>query len=168
MRKAVILIMSLLGKGDHLRRGTMRKAIMISVGLIVLALVPSEASALIKLTEGQVRNVCGRSLETGPGGITCNKSCGLNGEHSCSFTCTKKFGCTGFCDTCRGPSRQNKSNAVIRAELALPSMKRSNSSLPPYCSWCYASCPPGNWLCNIHCQSRGPCPPLSLGRTSPR
>ena len=138
----------------------MRKAVMFIVGLIALALISTEAGA-VKLTQQQVDTVCsGRS--------SCTKNCGLNGEHLCDFGCSKKYGCTGVCQTCRNGSRETTSGPVVRAELARRSIARSTTGLPTYCQWCYASCPRWNWLCKVHCQSRGQCPPLNQSRIAAR
>jgi hypothetical protein len=110
-----------------------------------------------------VRNVCGKHLQSGGGVIGCDRKCGVNNEHTCNFACGDD-GCSGFCTTCKTGSRETTSGPVVRAELARRAIKRSNTGLPTYCQWCYASCPRWNWLCKVHCQSRGQCPPLSKSR----
>jgi hypothetical protein len=145
----------------------MRKAIMFIVGLVAVALISTEAGA-VKLTQEQVNTVCGKGLETSSHGSGCTKACGVNNEHVCDFSCTKKFGCNGHCVSCRTGSRETTSGPVVRAKLALPTINRSTVGLPTYCQWCYASCPRWNFLCKIHCRSRGQCPPLNESRVATR
>jgi hypothetical protein len=140
----------------------MRKSIICIIGLAALALFATEAEA-VKLTQQQVKNTCGSKLQSSNGVDYCVKKCGLNGEHSCDFSC-HQGNCQGLCTTCKVKGRtvlpNRYGNRVVRADLALPVRVRfAAGHSPTYCEWCYAGCPPGfgGWLCRLHCQTRGGC-----------
>jgi hypothetical protein len=140
----------------------MRKSFMFIIGLATLALFATEAAA-VKITEQQVKNVCGSKLQSAGGAMGCSKKCGLNQEHTCDFSC-HQGNCQGLCMTCGVRTRtgfpNRFGNRVVRADLALP-LRVRYSRRPTYCEWCYAGCPQGwgGWLCRLHCQSRGGCQP---------
>ena len=97
----------------------MRKWGMFIVALVVaFAFVPDEAGA-VKITQQQVKNVCGSKLESNGGAMGCEKKCGLNGEHTCDFGCNPQGRCEGVCKTCGAASRtvlfpKLYSNRVVR------------------------------------------------------
>jgi len=63
----------------------------------------------VPLTSGQVHTVCN-------GKDYCQKSCGLNGEHSCEFGCGSK-GCGGTCDDCSSRMSRPQVSHVIHAPV---------------------------------------------------
>lgn len=71
----------------------MRKSIAFIAALAVFGLLAGGASAT-KLTEQQVKNVCGSGLQTGGSGGTtasgCDKKCG---SHMCTYNCCSGKGC---------------------------------------------------------------------------
>jgi hypothetical protein len=84
----------------------MRKALMVIVGFVAVALFPLAAGAAgIKLTQQQVSTVCGKGMTSHGGSSGCTKSCGLNGEHECKYHCYKGKECQGECTTCGVKSR---------------------------------------------------------------
>lgn len=95
----------------------MRKSVsLIIVGVALAAMVSSAAVAktiVVRLTEQQVANVCGKQSSSGGGHTGCTKSCG---QYVCDYDCTKK-GCGGQCLNCPGTDRKIfpglKSRAVI-------------------------------------------------------
>jgi hypothetical protein len=74
----------------------MRKSLMIllALGAVALFAVDSGAKELkpVVLTKDQVNTVCGNTTY-------CEKKCGLNGEHTCTFGCGPKS-CSGMCKDC--------------------------------------------------------------------
>jgi hypothetical protein len=72
----------------------MRTSFKVAVALIVLAFGSGAVLADTKLTEQQVKTVCGSKLTTGKAGkITafgCEAKCGLNKEKICSYSCSDK------------------------------------------------------------------------------
>jgi hypothetical protein len=65
-----------------------RKIIFGLVALAAFALVHHEAAAAgVKITEQNVKDVCGAKLKSGGGMMGCTKTCGSNGEHLCDFHC---------------------------------------------------------------------------------
>ena len=103
----------------------MRKSLAFIVALVVLAFVGSGAQATTKLTLKQVTAVC-------DGNQYCEKKCGANGEHKCSFGCGTK-GCTGECLTCGGNKTKAAGGAVdstIKAlGLSSPRDKKTEASV---------------------------------------
>jgi hypothetical protein len=100
-----------------------------SVTCLVVALAiaaafaaPHHASAAgVKLTQQQVKDTCGKKLQSGGGAMGCEKSCGLNGEHLCTFGCYKGQ-CSGECLNCgvkaRGIFRgQMRANWAVRGAM---------------------------------------------------
>ena len=74
----------------------MRKIIFGLVALAAFALVHHEAAAAgVKITEQNVKDVCGAKLESGGGMMGCTKTCGSNGEHLCDFHCEGGNKCEG-------------------------------------------------------------------------
>jgi hypothetical protein len=61
-----------------------RSIILLSVAC--LCLVPTFASAATRVTEQQVRNVCGSSMQSSGGAIGCTKKCG---NTVCDYGCYK-------------------------------------------------------------------------------
>ncbi len=59
---------------------------MILLSVACLCLVPTFASGATRVTEQQVRNVCGKSLQSGGGAIGCTKKCG---NTVCDYGCYK-------------------------------------------------------------------------------
>lgn len=80
----------------------MLRSILFVAALAAFGLMASGADAKgVKLTEQQVKDVCGSKLQTGGGHSGCTKACGLNKEHQCDFDCDNKKGkCEGQCVTC--------------------------------------------------------------------
>ena len=79
----------------------MRKAVVLVLGLVALALFSHQASAAgVSLTKQQVETVCGSGLKSGGNVSGCKKKCGLNGEHECEYSCYKGKECRGDCSTC--------------------------------------------------------------------
>jgi len=97
----------------------MRKWIMFIVALAVaFTFVPDEAAA-VKISQQQVKDVCGSKLQSGGGAMGCEKKCGLNGEHTCDFGCNPQGQCEGVCKTCGALSRSGLfqgiyANRVVR------------------------------------------------------
>ncbi len=84
----------------------MRKAFVLMVGFVAVASFPFVAGAAgVKLTPEQVGTVCGKGMTSGGASSGCKKSCGLNGEHSCEYSCYKGKDCEGNCTTCGVKSR---------------------------------------------------------------
>jgi len=84
----------------------MRKALVVIVGFVAVALFPFGAGAAgVKLTQDQVSTVCGKGLISSGGSSGCTKTCGLNGEHECQYSCYKGKDCQGNCNTCGVKSR---------------------------------------------------------------
>ena len=63
----------------------------------------------VPLTKEQVSTVCG-------GKDYCEKSCGLNGEHTCDFGCGPK-GCSGSCTNCSPRIGPTKLGHIVRAPI---------------------------------------------------
>jgi len=59
---------------------------MILLSVACLCLVPTFASGATRVTEQQVRNVCGKNLQSGGGAIGCTKKCG---DTVCDYGCYK-------------------------------------------------------------------------------
>lgn len=59
---------------------------MILLSVACLCLMPGFASAATRVTETQVRNVCGKDLQAGGGAIGCTKKCG---NTTCDYNCYK-------------------------------------------------------------------------------
>jgi len=73
----------------------MRKYLAFIGLLAAAALLPGVAAAkdiAVSLTKSQVATVCN-------GAMYCEKSCGLNGQNTCTFGCGSK-GCSGMCSNC--------------------------------------------------------------------
>jgi hypothetical protein len=97
----------------------MRKFLILVLGLAMLALFVSEVGAAgVKLTNQQVKSVCGSGMRTYPGGVTgCSKACGLNNEHTCSFECSSS-GCAGYCEDCGRTGGKDASAAAVKGLLS--------------------------------------------------
>ncbi len=83
------------------REVPMRKSVLFMFGFVALAafaLVPHEAAA-VKISQQNVKDVCGSKLQQSGGAMGCTKKCGLNGEHLCDFGCVGND-CNGFCLSC--------------------------------------------------------------------
>jgi hypothetical protein len=78
----------------------MTKAVM-NLALAWAVALPLAQAAGVKVTEQQVNDVCGNGLQEnkGAGVKGCTKKCGLNGEHTCDFSCIRKK-CEGVCVSC--------------------------------------------------------------------
>jgi hypothetical protein len=100
-----------------------------SVLLLIFAFAVSAAfmisdqsfAAGVKLTQQQVKDTCGKKLQSGGGAMGCEKQCGLNGEHLCTFGCYKGQ-CSGECLNCgvkaRGIFRgQMRANWTVRGAV---------------------------------------------------
>ncbi len=59
---------------------------MILLTVACLCLVPGFVSAATRVTETQVRNICGKDLQSGGGAIGCSKKCG---NTVCDYGCYK-------------------------------------------------------------------------------
>ncbi|OEO28819.1 hypothetical protein VW23_002920 [Devosia insulae DS-56] len=59
---------------------------MILLSVVCLCLMPGFASAATRVTETQVRNICGKDLQSGGGAIGCSKKCG---NTVCDYGCYK-------------------------------------------------------------------------------
>lgn len=59
---------------------------MILLSVACLCLVPSFANAATRVTEQQVRNVCGKNMQSSGGAIGCTKKCG---NTVCDYGCYK-------------------------------------------------------------------------------
>lgn len=59
---------------------------MMLLSVACLCLLPSFASAATRVTEQQVRNVCGKNLQSNGGAIGCAKKCG---NTVCDYGCYK-------------------------------------------------------------------------------
>lgn len=59
---------------------------MILLSVACLCLMPSFASGASRVTEQQVRNVCGKDLQSSGGAIGCAKKCG---NTTCDYGCYK-------------------------------------------------------------------------------
>ena len=74
----------------------MKKFAVLIVALGTLPLASIQASAT-KLTQQQVKTVCGSKFDSATVGSTtrsgCDKKCGSHGEHTCSFNCCSGPGC---------------------------------------------------------------------------
>ena len=93
----------------------MRKIlVVVAVALGALAFAASAAGARgiggdVPLTSGQVHTVCN-------GKDFCEKSCGVNGEHTCDFDCEFK-GCSGSCQNCSSRMSWPQLSRVIHAPV---------------------------------------------------
>jgi hypothetical protein len=101
----------------------MHKAIILLVGLVAIVLLPLQADAAgVKLTKDQVATVCGKGMTSHGGSSGCEKKCGLNGEHTCEYSCYKGKECEGNCTTCGVEARTVLfpnwyANRVVRKQL---------------------------------------------------
>ena len=97
----------------------LRKSLTLIAGLVMLALfVGDVAAAGVKLTNQQVKSVCGSGMRTYSGGVTgCSKACGLNNEHTCSFECSAS-GCAGYCEDCGRTGGKDASAAAVKGLLS--------------------------------------------------
>jgi hypothetical protein len=79
----------------------MRKSILSLIVLATFAVfvgVAAAATVTVKITEQQVKNVCGGKLVVGHGHFGCSRKCG---EFSCDYDCNTRTGeCSGWCLTC--------------------------------------------------------------------
>jgi hypothetical protein len=68
----------------------MRNAVTFVIAVAALGLGQAQAKS-IKITEQQMKNVCGKNVESGGGHTGCSKVCG---QFICDYDCTKKAGKT--------------------------------------------------------------------------
>jgi hypothetical protein len=106
-----------------------RKIIFGLVALAAFALVHHEAAAAgVKITEQNVKDVCGAKLQSGGGMMGCTKTCGSNGEHLCDFHCEGGNKCEGQCLNCGVKERElpSKSSAIaLRNRVVKEEIRRS-------------------------------------------
>lgn len=63
-----------------------------AIAVFAVAFTTNEsAGKTIKITEQQMKNVCGKKVETGGGQTGCTKKCG---NTVCDYNCNKKDGCS--------------------------------------------------------------------------
>jgi len=95
--------------------------ILLATLILAITFVPSNASAATRMTEQQVRNVCGSGLQSSGGAIGCFKKCR---NTVCDYGCYK--------NQCYGISFRLKADMPSRPPMDMHSLASSSDSDAPH------------------------------------